>query len=98
MRFGSFGQNGVDHEQAPTAAPGQRLANVAQNFQRMLVVPIVNDVLQEVSVSPGRDLFKEVAGHGLATVIHAHLAQRALGALYHVGQVQEHSLHVGIPS
>src|SRR5207302_966948 len=93
MGFGAFGQHSINNQQPPSVAACQRLANIAQNLQRMLVVPIMDDVLQVVSVSTRRDLFEEIAGHWLAAMIHAHVAQHGRGALNDVWQIQQYSLH-----
>ena len=93
MRVRAFGQHGINNQQSSIVAPGQSFANIAQNLQRMIMISIMDDVLQVVSVSTRRDSFKEVAGHWLAAMIDPHFAQRALGAFHHVGQIQQYSLH-----
>src|SRR4051794_7111120 len=93
MRVRAFGQHGINNQQSSMVAPGQSFASIAENLQRMIVVPIVDDMLQVVSVSTRGNLLKEIARECLAAMIYAHFAQGANGAAHHVRQIQQYSLH-----
>src|SRR5664279_3808931 len=63
----------------------------------MLVAPVVDNVLHEISVGAGGDVLKEIAADGLAAVVKAHVAQHAFRSLHHGTLLQQNAFHLRVP-
>lgn len=67
-----------------------------EDRERALIVPVVNDVLEEVGVAAARDLLEEVAADGLASLGQLALRDSPLRPLRRGGQIEDHSAESGI--
>jgi hypothetical protein len=72
---------------------GKHLPDVRQDQRRLLVVPIMNDVLHDVGVASGRDCLEEVAGRGADAAGKALRLDLRLGARDYVIDVEKDPLH-----
>ena len=78
-------------DQQQRAPPVERVVAVAQQPRRPLVVPVVDDLLEQVQVRPFRHRRKEVAAHQLAALREPLVRDRLPGRRDDVGQIEEDS-------
>ena len=68
----------------------------SQDLRRALVVPVMNDVLHDVSVAAGGDRLEEIPGLGGEPAIDAGRGNARHGPLDHVRKVEQDAAHLRI--
>src|SRR5438477_11817832 len=76
------------------AARGYHRANVLQDAADVLVIPVVQYVLHEVSIGASRHALEEVAGHRGASAAQAILRDSPLCRLHYLRQLGDHALQL----
>src|SRR5215831_114637 len=79
----------LDNEQLGGSAHG--LAAVPQDRNRAIVVPIVNDMLEKISIAAARHLHKDVAAHRFAAVGKTDLVQSRVRPLDDLWEIEQSS-------
>ena len=92
--FQTLGHDSLDQKQASVV--GHRVATGRENLAALIVIPIVNDALQNISVGSLRNRLKEVTGDNIAAIAQVRLLEVSSSALGRMREIEEDSLRIRV--
>ena len=77
----------LDHEELSTLV--HRCPTRAQDLDRHVIVPVVDDALEQVGIRPEGHCFEEASTYYLATICHTRPLEEGSYGTYDVGLIEE---------